>query len=52
VPELAGPERAFLVQRYTNSLLVTEIPWDDRMAIFTLATSGVGPIAAFPASAS
>lgn len=45
---LAGPERAELVARYTGAILVEEIAWEDRQAIFDLAMAGVGPAATFP----
>lgn len=48
VPELAGTARAALVARYCESVLVEEIDWEDRQAIFTLAMAGVGPAATFP----
>lgn len=47
VPQLAGPERATLVERYTTSVLVTDIDFEDRMQLFNLLAGEGQAIATF-----
>lgn len=48
VPQLAGPERAALVERYTSAVLVTDIDFEDRMQLFNLLAGEGQAMATFP----
>jgi len=50
-PELDDPARAELVARYIGAVLVTDIAFEDRMALFTLLTEEAQQLATFPGAA-